>query len=242
MSGVHVVLLAGGSGSRVGAETPKQFLPLGDKPVLAHSLEVFLNWERLAGLVLVARPDLLSRTEVLAQEYLYRYDLDIPLQAVAGGATRHGSTLNGVGAAQEQAGEDDLIFIHDAARPFIVESELEDLAQALWNSPDYEIASLASSVTETVVEAEFLPGVMGKRLERSRVFAVKTPQAVRVKALDILTALPEDDSFTDLLSWGLGANLPGYLVEAGASNQKLTTAEDYEIMRIVYEARGPQVS
>ena len=237
MSLIHFVLLAGGSGSRVGAETPKQVLPLGERPVLAYSLETFLNWGRLGNLVLVSRPDIISRTELLARDIQDRNQRqEVTLSVVGGGATRHSSTLNGVLKAREGASDEDLIFIHDAARPFIDYDELNALANSLRDNPDFNIASLAASVTETVVEGEGLPGAMVQRLERSRVFAVKTPQAVRVAALERLLSQEEDESFTDLLSWGAGANMPGYLVEAGPANQKLTTPEDYRRMRILLEA------
>jgi len=233
MTACHFVLLAGGSGSRLGGGVPKQFRELAGLPVLAHSLRSFGQWSRDGGVVIVSREDYLDRARALLAEHLPDRKKARPQAVVAGGPTRHQSTLRGVEAALNFAKDDDVLFLHDAARPCLTGAELDALARAFREHESCNLASLVSPLTDTIVR-----GVSGEdriplfrnRLERSELFAVKTPQASRVSAVKELIKIPESDSFTDLLSWGEAASIPGFLIEASPYNHKLTTPEDYGLL------------
>ncbi len=226
-SKIHVVVLAGGSGSRMGGGEPKQFLSLKGRPLLAHSLRAFSAWPHTASLCLITRPEDEARVRAIAADAVR--DTATPLTFAMGGGTRHASTLAGIAAVRSTLGADDLIFIHDAARPLIDHAELDRLRD-VFADETVRIASLAGRVTDTIVTAAGLPGVVSGKLNRDTLFAVKTPQALRVRVLEELLAIPERTDFTDLLLWGAAANMHGTLVEASPLNHKVTTAADLRFL------------
>ncbi len=231
----HFVLLAGGSGRRVGGDIPKQFQDLAGRPVLARALDSCLGWTRTDGLVLVIHGDWVSAAEELARAAARetKRDFETEVRIVPGGATRHRSTLRGIEALPGGAADEDVILIHDAARPYLETAELDRLAD-YFKDPEAKLASLASPLTDTIVRGDGLPGRMHERLNRDELFAVKTPQAIRLGALRELLKIPEDDSFTDLLSWGAAGNLRGRLIPSGPGNLKITVREDFERLEIMY--------
>ncbi len=230
MRTVHVILLSGGVGERMAADRPKQFLPVAGRPALLRALDAFLGWKRLNGrLALVAPSAFLDETTRMVQE---AYP-DRLFPVVPGGETRHASTLAGLAALGVTPGgtdlaADDAIYIHDAARPLIETDELERLRELFATNPSVRIASLAGPVSETVVEASGLPGAMERSADRSRLFAIKTPQAARVGMfIELLRRnAAATAEYTDLLTWGEAVGVQGYLVEAGPRNVKLTRPED----------------
>ncbi len=230
MPGIHTVVLSGGVGARMGAGKPKQFLPLAGRPVLLHSLDLFAALEPDRSIVLVCPANYIEETRILLAETSYRMRVEL----VAGGADRHGSTLAGLEAVLDHAGDqaDDLVLIHDAARPLIERKEVERLIQAFADDSDLQLASLAAPISETIVEAGALPGPLSRTADRSRFFAVKTPQAARAAVLrrmrdrDSTAAAARRPAYTDLLTWGEAHGIQGGLVPAGPRNHKLTHPDD----------------
>jgi len=221
---VYFIIVAGGSGLRLGGETPKQFLPVQGRMMIEYSLETILSWSGTNGLVLVSHPDYIPLCEnLLPPPHPAR------MHAVtAGGPTRHASTLSGLAKLQGQADRDDLVFVHDAARPFVSIQELDRLL-AVFGRPEALLASLAAPVIDTLFTATGLPGRVLESVDRSRIFAIKTPQVLRYRCLDFLE-LSDAKDYTDLLTWGQSAGIAGELVAAGPANRKITATEDLEWM------------
>lgn len=255
-----MLILSGGTGSRMGATVPKQFLTLGDAPVLAHSVRTFLSWQPDASLVLTAPREYLDETAELLRTHLglncavqdtqnavvetqakRRQNTGMtdnqshsrkPVIIVPGGATRHASTMAGLTPLLRDAHDADVILIHDAARPLITPDELNRLVRAL-DASRCSVASLAAPASETIVEADAIPGPMQRSLDRSRLFAVKTPQALRVHtARTLMRNIPEGD-FTDLLTWAMAGGEIGELVMADNTNVKLTRAQDLPLLELL---------
>ncbi len=223
---VHFILLSGGTGSRVGEALPKQFLSLKGRPVLSHSTEAILSWPHTATLVLVSHPDFVEETRDVGENTLSRCEREVPLLVVEGGDSRHASTLAGIQALKDRYAPEDLIFIHDSARPFLQRSELDQLLERFRRDPSAEVASLVSPIPETVIRAEQGGEWMRETLDREEIYVVKTPQALRCSSLGRLLLTPEKRSFTDLLRWAEAAERSCALVEAGPFNIKITTRED----------------
>ncbi len=248
MPGVHFLLLSGGTGQRMGATRPKQFLNLGDRPVLQHSLDTFLAWTppkdlsaNRGGCIVVAPAAYRDETmHVLTHIPALRgilSDLSAPhptggvtensesvAGVVEGGTNRHESTLHGLAALAPHLRDGDAVFIHDAARPLIEDAELTALCRAIFAKDSSGIASLAGPVTETIVKGRSLPGAFEHSVDRNEYFAIKTPQAFTTTVLRRLQNFT--GSFTDLLTWGEAAGIRGELVPAGPRNIKLTHAAD----------------
>lgn len=235
----------------MGSNRPKQFLQLGDQPVLAHSAATLAEVLRQAVrataesacFCAVAPHPYIEETRQILEQNLARAPAhassmpvpELDLEVVVGGADRHKSTLAGLRAVLAKTTErpgSDVVLVHDAARPLIDAAEVERLVR-VFADLDVVVASLASALTETIVRADALPGTVSACVDRSEFAAVKTPQALR---LDVARELIQrtdrgefsgaERGFTDLLTWAAAAGLPAQLVPAGLRNLKLTHPAD----------------
>jgi 2-C-methyl-D-erythritol 4-phosphate cytidylyltransferase len=212
------LLVAAGSGERLGADRPKAFVVLAGRPMLEWSLEALAA----AGIadVVVAAPA----------------GLTVPgVTVVEGGATRSASVRAALAAAPADA---EAIVVHDAARP-LVQPELFRRALAALDGADAAVA--AAPVTDTVKEAG-PDHVVRRTLDRSRLWAVQTPQAFRrdalARALDVgddVLATATDDAFLVERAGGRVVVVP-----ASAANLKVTTPTDLAVAgRLLSGSMGP---
>ena len=120
---VSAVILAGGSSLRFGGDTPKQFLPLLGKPIIAHSMLAFEQTPCIKEIIIVCREDDAVRYEVMAKEYgITKFK-----KAIVGGATRQESSMAGLNATCRDI---DYVLIHDGARPLVTPQTVRDVAKA----------------------------------------------------------------------------------------------------------------
>jgi len=170
---VGAILLAGGEGNRFGGEIPKQFLRLAGQVILLRSLTTLASAE-IDSVVVVSHPSWLDETARLVKAA----DLKIPARVVAGGTTRNESTWNGMQALD--AGDDDIVLIHDAVRPLlpldVVRRSISPILDGLADSTDTVIPSADTLV---VVDG----GVVLEIPDRSRFRRGQTPQAFRKRIL-----------------------------------------------------------
>lgn len=213
----------------MGANLPKQFLELGQATILAHCLRSFKNQGLQEPFILVAHRDSIAKSRQIGSIELSA----TAIQLVEGGPTRHASTLNGLRAILPGLMNNDVILIHDVARPLISTAEIDRLKNTFLKNPACEIASLAGSMPETIVQASGVPGLLEASLDRDRIATIKTPQAVRVSALHNMLEIKPDGTFTDLLTWGEACQKQGYLVQAGPTNLKITRAEDLPMIEML---------
>ena len=213
-----VVILAAGSGSRVGAATNKVLLPLGDRPVLAWSVRDALGLEDVRRVLVVVRPG--EREAVAAALAPHLGDAEIGV--VEGGATRHGSEWNALRAlaAEVEAGGIDVIAIHDGARPLA--------------GPDLFRATIAAARSRggaiPVVALRGLLALDGRALPE--LDGVQTPQAFRARELVAAYARAEADGFdgTDTATcWARYTDLPVVAVPSTSHNLKVTFPEDLAV-------------
>ncbi|MDI6910965.1 2-C-methyl-D-erythritol 4-phosphate cytidylyltransferase [Nocardioides sp.] len=213
-----VVILAAGSGSRVGAATNKVLLPLGDRPVLAWSVRDALGLEDVRRVLVVVRPG--EREAVAAALAPHLGDAEIGV--VEGGATRHGSEWNALRAlaAEVEDGGIDVIAIHDGARPLA--------------GPDLFRATIAAARSRggaiPVVALRGLLALDGRALPE--LDGVQTPQAFRARELVAAYARAEADGFdgTDTATcWARYTDLPVVAVPSTSHNLKVTFPEDLAV-------------
>jgi 2-C-methyl-D-erythritol 4-phosphate cytidylyltransferase len=211
-----VVILAAGSGSRVGADQNKVLLPLGDVPVLVWSLRDALALPDVRRVVLVVRPD---ERDLVARAVAPHLD-DREVVLVDGGATRHGSEWNAVRtlAADIESGEVDVVAIHDGARPLAgVPLWAATIAAAREHGGAIPVVPLAQLLTATHAVA---PGPL---------VGVQTPQAFRAPALLAAYRQAAADGFdgTDTAAClERYADLAIAAVPGTPLNLKITFAED----------------
>lgn len=208
------ILVAGGSGTRMGAGRPKQFLELLGEPVLLHTLRRFAAPElRVARLVVVLPAD-----QVMAWQELCAQYPGVPAhELTTGGATRWASVKQGLAAlAEEVAG---VVAVHDGVRPFTPGSVIEATFQAAYSHG----AAVAAVVPKDSVRGLNQQGSYA--LNRSRLRLVQTPQCFEIGLLRRAYQLPELPTFTDDASVVEDLH-PIQLVEGDYRNLKITTPED----------------
>lgn len=233
----HGILLSGGSGSRMKSDIPKQFLTLQGKPVLYWSVKSLLQIGSLDSLHLVVHPEFTEESRAILKEAVGDRILPGGFHTITGGSSRHGSTLMGLESVSSIASEsNDTILIHDAARPVLTDDELSGLIQSIREGNP--VASLAARITDTIVQADNFPGKIQKRLDRNVLFSIKTPQAASYETLVELAKLPEEESFTDLLTWAEKGGVSGFLVEASPFNHKITIPSDLPLFEFYLSVTG----
>lgn len=208
----YAIVVAGGKGTRMGSTQPKQFLPIGGRPVLMHTLEAFLRYDAGMQLVLVLPPGQRAEWDRLCREHRFT-----TRHLVAdGGDTRFQSVKNGLALVQGSG----LVGVHDGVRPF-VSTEVIDRCYRL--AEEHHAVVPATGVIETL--RELVPG--GSRtVERGRYRLVQTPQVFDADLLREAYAQPFSPAFTDDASVveALGATV--YLAEGNRENIKITTPFD----------------
>lgn len=174
MHSYQVVLLAAGQGKRMQAGRNKQFLSIAGIPLLIHTIRVFEEDSLCKEILLVINQKEFSDIEALLQQW----EIKKPVRFVTGGKERQDSVYAGIQAGAETAEETDLVFIHDAARPFVQQKELHALAE---EAEKAGAAILAVPVKDTVKEA--VEGTIVKTTDRSLLWAAQTPQAFHYQTI-----------------------------------------------------------
>jgi 2-C-methyl-D-erythritol 4-phosphate cytidylyltransferase/2-C-methyl-D-erythritol 2,4-cyclodiphosphate synthase len=215
MAGVIALVVAAGSGIRLGGEVPKQFLPLAGKPLLRHCLETF-----------AAHPRVDRVKVVINATYRPLYDaatqgLDL-MEPAIGGATRQESVRNGLESLVGDA--PDLVLIHDAARPFIDVPTIDRTIDVL---KEHQGALVAVQVVDTLKRAQ--GPYSGETVDRSGLWRAQTPQAFHFAP--ILAAHRKAASgpeMTDDAAVAEAAGMKVALVQGIVNNFKVTTRADFE--------------
>jgi 2-C-methyl-D-erythritol 4-phosphate cytidylyltransferase len=212
----YAILVAGGSGLRMGADRPKQFLLLRGEPVLLHTLRRFAEPALGVTQTVVVLPfDQLEFWQKLAAEH----GVTIPHTLVAGGATRWASVKAGLAALPAEAPAGALVAVHDGVRPLITPSVIEAA---------YQLAAThgAAAVAVPPKDSVRLLGAAGSSpLDRRRLRLMQTPQTFDLALLRRAYRLPELPTFTDDASVVDDLH-PVQLVEGDYRNLKITTPED----------------
>lgn len=168
-----VVIVAGGNGTRMGSEIPKQFLLLNGKPVLYYTIKAFLEYEPSLPMILVLPETSLDYWQELALPFAFPENLII----ASGGKTRTESVINGLTKLAQLYGENLLAAVHDGARPFPEVAFIANCFQkARENGNAVPVTPLADSVREVVNENNFARN-------RADYCLVQTPQIFGIKAL-----------------------------------------------------------
>ena len=216
MGGCVALILAGGSGTRLGADVPKQYLDLGGRAVLRRSIGAFRNHPAVSAVRVVIG----SGDRALYDRAVEGLDLPPPAE---GGATRQESGLRGLESLAEFA--PDLVLIHDAARPFVDAATIDRVIAALDTHP---AALPGVPVADTLKKAEGSPHLVGDTVDRASLWRAQTPQGFRYA--DILAAhrAAAGNNLTDDAAVAQQAGLAVAMVLGSEDNYKITTRDDLE--------------
>ncbi|WP_409296444.1 2-C-methyl-D-erythritol 4-phosphate cytidylyltransferase [Peribacillus sp. SCS-26] len=211
-----VIIPAAGRGTRMKADRNKLLLPLKGTPLIVYTIKVFSNDPSCRRIILpVASGDMESLEEIING-----HSFGKPIQLIAGGKERQDSVYNGLMALGETEG---MVLVHDGARPFIQQNQIEALVRTASSSG---AAILAVPVKDTIKRA--LDNTVIETVERSSLWAVQTPQAFRISLLKEAHSEAKKTHFlgTDEASLieKLGHSVS--VVEGNYDNIKITTPED----------------
>lgn len=214
MSNLSVVIVAGGSGTRMGTEIPKQFLLLKDRPILMHTIEKFHNHFPNADLVVVLPFNQIEYWKELCE----RYSFNLCYKMATGGDSRYHSVKNGLNNINPSS---DIVMVHDAVRPFVSNDMLNRL---------YLLAREKGAAIPIV---EMIDSIREKKddnttifVDRNRFVRVQTPQAFSKEIL--LRAYQQDFSphFTDDASVVEAFGVVVYTTSGTDENIKITSKQD----------------
>ncbi len=224
------VIPAAGVGRRVGAPIPKQYLDLAGRPVIDHSLSVFVQHPAIAGVVVAldSNDGYWPDTEFAGHPAVWRCN---------GGAERCHSVLNALDCLPEQAVEQDWVLVHDAARPCLRRADLDRLLDAGQRDPVGGI--LAVPVRDTMKRADDSTRI-AKTESRDGLWHAFTPQMFRLGLLRrvLRQAIEQGLLVTDDASAVELAGLSPLLVEGHADNIKITRPEDLPLALFYLQQQG----
>ena len=216
MSKIAVVVVAGGVGSRMGTDVPKQFLPLGDSVVLMQTVGRVHELLPGAEIVVVLSKKEFQRWEDLKNEYAF----DVPHKVCEGGESRYESVQRGIKCVNEEA---ELIVVHDGVRPILSDNLLKSVIdQAVEHGA--AIPVVKSSDTLRVVCGE-----TSEVVDRNMFRMVQTPQAFRADMLRRAYGEPYSELFTDDASVVEAAGYDVVLCDGEYSNIKITNPVDIAV-------------
>lgn len=216
------MIAAAGSGQRLGAGGPKAFVELAGRPLLEWTLEALRGAASIAEVIVAAPPGSESRVSELG------------VLAVAGGEHRSESVAN----ALELAGEE-LVVVHDAARPLVTPGLVDAVVEELAAEESAAGVIAAAPVTDTIKEASVSRRVL-RTPERSRMWAVQTPQAFRTEGLRGAIAEHPDELGTATDDAQLVERSGGEVLihQASPDNLKVTTQRDLQIAGMILAERS----
>lgn len=214
---VTAIIAAGGLGARFGGTEPKQFLSLGGRPILQHSVDAFVLSNRIDDLV-IALPG-----SIAANPPAYLQGRTKPIEIVEGGERRQDSVANAFARVPSRG---DLVIIHDAVRPLVSADLIRRTVDA---AAEFGAAIAALPATDTVKRSDDRHVIL-ETLPRHAIFLAQTPQAFRVEVLR--AALAHAAGATDATDEASLAERAGHrvrLVEGDPRNLKVTTLDDLAI-------------
>ncbi len=218
----YVLIVAGGKGLRMGADLPKQFIPVKDKPLLMHTLTAFYTWDASAKLILVLPVSHQSYWQMLCKEL----DFKVPHTIVNGGETRFHSVSNGL----KQIHEPGLIAVHDGVRPFVS----HEVISACFDQAHKTGAAIpVVPIVDSIRKRE---GENSCPVDRDAYCAVQTPQVFSSEILLSAYEQPYTEAFTDDASVVEAAGGKISLVAGNRENIKITTSADLLYAKLLLES------
>ena len=217
----YVIIVAGGKGLRMGSDIPKQFLPIGGKPVLMRTLERFRAYDDALQIILV----LPEAQQAYWRELCGQYHFDVEYQLANGGQTRFHSVQNGLALVPDEA--EGVVGVHDGVRPF---PSIEVIRNC------YETARTKKAVIPVIPVVETVRHLEGEKsvtVPRGEYRLVQTPQTFDIQLLKAANRQPYNDGFTDDASVVENYGFEITLVEGNRENIKITTPYDLKIAEVL---------
>lgn len=216
----YAIIVAAGKSSRMKVQVDKAFVPLGPKPVLAYSMVAFEECPEIDGIIAVVKKDRVDSTKAMAK----MFGCSKLETVVTGGSTRQLSVAKGL---EQLPCDANIVAVHDGARPLVTP---ELISASIKAAKRYGSGVAGRKMTDTIKFVESGHKVT-KTLDRSKVWAVQTPQTFKVSVLKEAYKYVLDNGLTvtDEASALEAAGMDVHLVESETTNMKITTLDDLTI-------------
>ena len=229
---IFAAILAGGIGSRMGeTDTPKQFLTLGDKPVIVHKIEKFAINSKFDKIIVLSPKNFINYTNDLIKEYFGDNNNIVVLE---GGKTRNDTLINAIEYINDNFDIDDdsIIVTHDSVRPFVTHRIIEDNIKA---AKEFGACDTVVPATDTIVES--VDSKLIKNIPiRDNYYQGQTPQSFKINKLsELVNSLSESESniLTDACKIFVLKNEDVYLVDGEITNIKITYPYDLKLANTI---------
>lgn len=226
---ICVIIVAAGKGKRMGRDYNKQYIPLVDKPIIAHTIGVFEKTDLIDEIILVVGKGEIGSVK---RDIIYKYNFNKVVKIVEGGAERQDSVYNGLKAVNVNC---DIVLVHDGARPFITSNIIK---KSIETARDAGACAVAVRVKDTIkivnenMEVDYTPN-------RDTLWAVQTPQAFRygllLEAYEKLRA--DNIKITDDAMLMEKLDHTVRIIEGSYENIKITTPEDLILGEGIFKKR-----
>lgn len=217
------IILAGGIGSRMGADRPKQFLLVQEKPIISYCFEIFQNHSEIDRIVVVVSEEWQGYVE----EQVEKFGITKVCGYAPAGKTRQHSIYNGLKCIEQNASETEIVIVHDAARPLVSDQIISD---CITGATEYDGAMPVISVKDTVYQSEDGKKI-GCLLKRSELFAGQAPESFKFKKYYQIHNEVTDEEIgltagSSEIAYRHGMEIR--MVKGSERNLKITTVEDLE--------------
>lgn len=225
---IYGVVLAGGIGSRMGnVDKPKQFLEIGKRPIIVHTVEKFLVNSRIDKVIVLCPEQWISYTKDLFKKYGVPMD---DLNIIQGGKTRNDTIMNAIAFIEETDGlqEDTIVVTHDSVRPFLTHRIINDNIEAALSGVACDTVVPA---TDTIVESQD-GKVISQIPDRAHYYQGQTPQSFRAKHFkDLYNSLTDEEKviLTDAAKVFVIKGEKVALVQGETFNIKITYPYDLQL-------------
>ncbi len=228
------ILFAGGSGVRMGAGIPKQFLEINGKPILIHTMQLFEYHREIDKIYLAVLEDYIPYVESLIEEF----NLKKVAAVVAGGATAQDTIYNALKKAEEENPADSIVLIHDGVRPFISYEVISKNIEA--------VKKYGNAITSTLCYETIMISHDGVQIDevppRKNCYSAQAPQSFYlgdiIKAHDVIRQRPEGyEGMVDACTIIRAQGITAHVVEGNRGNIKVTTPEDVYMFRALLQYR-----
>lgn len=227
-SNVFGVVLAGGKGTRMGnVEKPKQFMNVGEKPIIIHTIEKFVVNTEFEKVIVLSPKQWIKHTQDLVNKYIFDKNRVVIIE---GGSSRNETIMNSIKYIEEHHGlnEETIIVTHDSVRPFVTHRILEE---NIYYAREYGACDTVIPATDTIVESkdgELITSIP----DRSHMFQGQTPQSFKAQKLkDVYYSLSEEEKeiLTDACKILVMKGEAVHLVDGEVFNIKITYPYDLKV-------------
>ncbi len=215
----NVIIVAGGTGTRMQSNIPKQFIEVGGKPIIIHTIEKFIAFDEFINIIVCVHKDFITDSNFMLAEYFP----DKIIQIVHGGETRFHSVKNGLNCITNK---NDIVGIHDAARPFV---SIDTIQRCFETAAQKGNAIPVSPVNESL---RMVSNGINKAVSRDDYKIVQTPQCFLVSTIKEAFEQPYSPFFTDDATVLESMDQPIYLVEGNSENIKITNPNDIKFAEL----------